>query len=110
MCRSILITVSRYRILIDTGEGRPSWIKAVRDILHTENAQCNTIITHKHIDHVGGIDHLLELYPKTKIYKYDPGEDQHEIKDNQVFKVEGATLRAVHTPGFVCLNLTRKDL
>lgn len=59
---------------------------------------------------MGGIGHLLELYPKTKIYKYDPDEDQHEINDNQVFKVEGATLRAVHTPGFVSLHLTRKEI
>ncbi len=52
------------------------------------------------MDHVGGIGHLLEQYPDTTIYKHQPGSNQRDIRDDQVFKVEGATLRAVHTPGF----------
>jgi glyoxylase-like metal-dependent hydrolase (beta-lactamase superfamily II) len=52
------------------------------------------------MDHVGGISHLLEHYPNTTIYKHQPGQNQQDIIDGQVFKVDGATLRAVHTPGF----------
>jgi glyoxylase-like metal-dependent hydrolase (beta-lactamase superfamily II) len=53
------------------------------------------------MDHVGGIGHLLEHYPNTTIHKNQPGPNQQDIKDGQVFQVDGATLRAVHTPGFV---------
>jgi glyoxylase-like metal-dependent hydrolase (beta-lactamase superfamily II) len=78
----------------------------VREVLLKENAECLTVLTHGHMDHVGGINHLLELYPDTIIYKHQPSQNQQDIKDNQVFKVDGATLRAVHTPGFVHFDLT----
>lgn len=87
------------RILVDTGEGQPSWIKAVREVLFMENAECLAVLTHWHMDHVGGVGHLLEHYPNTTVYKHQPGPNQRGIQDGQVFKVDGATLRAVHTPG-----------
>jgi len=58
------------------------------------------------MDHVGGITHLLENYPNTAIYKHLPGQNQQDISDGQVFKVDGATLRAVHTPGFDPFDIT----
>ena len=44
---------------------------------------------------------LLRLYPflSTSIYKNTPGKGQQPIADGQVFKVEGASVRAVHSPG-----------
>ena len=39
------------------------------------------------------------MFPSIKIYKHDPDDGEMEIKDGQVFKVEGATLTAFHTPG-----------
>jgi endoribonuclease LACTB2 len=51
------------------------------------------------MDHVGGVGHLLDYSPNTTVYKHQPGPDQQGIEDGQVFKVDGATLRAVHTPG-----------
>lgn len=35
----------------------------------------------------------------SSIYKHSPGKTQQPIVDGQVFSVEGATVRAVHTPG-----------
>jgi ribonuclease/clavin/mitogillin len=93
------------RILIDTGEGRPSWIKAIQDVLVREKAECFAILTHRHMDHVGGVIQLKELCPEVKIYKHSPDQGHCDIKDSQIFKVEGATLRAVHTPGFVFFSL-----
>jgi glyoxylase-like metal-dependent hydrolase (beta-lactamase superfamily II) len=52
------------------------------------------------MDHVGGIGHFLEHYPNTTIHKNQPGPNQQDIRDGQVFQVDGATLRALHTPGF----------
>lgn len=44
---------------------------------------------------------LVRLYPDVaaSIYKHTPSRGQREIADGQVFKVEGATVRAVHAPG-----------
>lgn len=44
---------------------------------------------------------LLRLYPRLSdsIYKHTPAKDQQPIADGQIFRVEGATVRAVHAPG-----------
>lgn len=42
---------------------------------------------------------MLELSPDTAIYKNQPEENQNNIEDGQVFKVDGASLRAVFSPG-----------
>lgn len=44
---------------------------------------------------------LLELYPhlQDSVYKNDPDFDQQDIVDGQIFRVEGATIRAIHVPG-----------
>ncbi|WYZ43047.1 hypothetical protein EsH8_VI_000746 [Colletotrichum jinshuiense] len=88
------------RILIDTGEGIPAWIAAVKSTLEQEKAAVETVlITHWHRDHQGGIQHLLELSPDSKIFKNQPEEGQLDISDGQTFTVDGATLTAVFTPG-----------
>ncbi|KAK4993500.1 hypothetical protein LTR50_000430 [Elasticomyces elasticus] len=55
----------------------------------------------KHGDHTGGVPDLLRMYLHLddSIYKNDPSAAQQHIEDGQVFRVEGATLYAVHTPG-----------
>ncbi|KAL4808269.1 beta-lactamase-like protein [Aspergillus unguis] len=88
------------RILIDTGEGRPSWAMHLKKVLSDENATVHqALVTHWHHDHVGGIPDLLRLCPEVTIYKHQPGEGQTNIEDGQVFQVQGATLTAAHTPG-----------
>lgn len=88
------------RLLIDTGEGRPSWKKALEQTLTREDASIETVlITHWHPDHTQGVPHVLELCPDAKIYKYGPEAAQIPITDGQIFAVDGATLVARHTPG-----------
>ncbi|KAL4932129.1 putative metallo-beta-lactamase domain protein [Aspergillus undulatus] len=88
------------RILIDTGEGKPSWATHLKKVLSDENATVHqALVTHWHHDHVGGIPDLLRLCPEVTVYKHQPAEGQTNIEDGQVFKVEGATLKAAHTPG-----------
>lgn len=99
---------------MDTGEGKPSWIAALKDTLRKEDAIISkALITHWHHDHVGGIPHLLELSPSTKIYKNTPSDGQEDIVDGQTFAVEGASLRAVFSPGHaqdhVALVLEQED-
>ncbi|GMF79532.1 unnamed protein product [Aspergillus oryzae] len=88
------------RILIDTGEGKPSWAAHLKTILSEENATVHkALLTHWHHDHVNGIPDLRKLCPQVTIYKNQPNEGQSGIEDGQVFSVEGATLKAFHTPG-----------
>lgn len=92
------------RLLIDTGEGKPSWIEALQQTLENEKAMIEkVIITHSHPDHIGGIGQLLQLYPGTDIHINTPSQRPDltllPVQDGQQFKVEGATLKALHTPG-----------
>ncbi|OAA54799.1 metallo-beta-lactamase superfamily protein [Niveomyces insectorum RCEF 264] len=65
-----------------------------------------------HPDHVGGIDQVRQLVPGVPVYQNQAGagaggratttastDDVLDIADGQAFRVPGATLRAVHTPG-----------
>ncbi|KAN0101913.1 putative metallo-beta-lactamase domain protein [Hyaloscypha variabilis] len=95
-----LVGSGRQRLLVDTGEGKPSWIAALKDTLSKENATISqAIVTHWHHDHTGGIKHLLEHSPSTTIYKNQPSDGQHDIQDGQRFLVDGASLRAFFSPG-----------
>ncbi|KAG9229859.1 putative metallo-beta-lactamase domain protein [Amylocarpus encephaloides] len=95
-----LVGTGKNRLLIDTGEGKPAWIASLKDILQKENASISqAVITHWHHDHVGGINHLLEYSPSIIIYKNQPGGGQQGLEDGQQFRVEGASLYTVFSPG-----------
>lgn len=88
------------RILIDTGQGLPSWIESISEVLEDEGISISMVlITHYHGDHTGGIADLLARSPHTVIYKNTPDAGQKDIVDGQRFSVEGANLRAVFSPG-----------
>ncbi|KAI1847704.1 hypothetical protein JX265_009133 [Neoarthrinium moseri] len=95
-----LVGTGPKRLLIDTGEGKPSWIAALKRTLAEEKASVHsTLLTHWHHDHIDGVRDLLTHSPDTKVYKCDPHPGWADIEDGQTFEVEGATLTAVHTPG-----------
>ncbi|KAF2144535.1 uncharacterized protein K452DRAFT_266438 [Aplosporella prunicola CBS 121167] len=92
------------RMLIDTGEGKPSWAESLKRVLKEENATLGcAILTHWHHDHVSGVPDLFAFSPTTKVYKNQTrpsdSEGQLDISDGQKFEVDGATLRAFHCPG-----------
>ncbi|KAK2757716.1 hypothetical protein FQN54_004685 [Arachnomyces sp. PD_36] len=95
------------RLLIDTGEGLPSWTTHIKALLTSENATITTaLLTHWHYDHVNGVPELRRICPGVRVYKNDPDEGDGEeggqlgIEDGQEFRVEeGVTLKAVFTPG-----------
>ncbi|EXF77245.1 metallo-beta-lactamase superfamily protein [Colletotrichum fioriniae PJ7] len=95
-----LVGTGSRRILIDTGEGKPSWIAAVKSTLEQEKATVEKVlVTHWHHDHTGGIQQLLELSPSSEVFKNQPEEGQSDISDGQKFSVDGVSLTAVFTPG-----------
>lgn len=99
-----LLGTGSSRLLVDMGEGRPSWIAALKKTLAEEKAVvAKALITHWHHDHVQGIDDLLEHSPSTEVHKNQhqqaPVVGSQHIAHGQKFEVQGATLTAVHTPG-----------
>ncbi|KAK5114312.1 hypothetical protein LTR62_002563 [Meristemomyces frigidus] len=90
------------RFLIDTGEGNRIWPQHLKKALEDEGVSIeHVILTHWHPDHVGGVPDVHTLAPNAKIYKSQikPAANQEDIVNGQVFKTEGATLRAFHSPG-----------
>ncbi|KAH8589379.1 beta-lactamase-like protein [Bisporella sp. PMI_857] len=97
-----IIGTGDHRLMVDTGQGIPEWADLISDTLAEHGVTLShVLLTHWHGDHSGGVPDLLRLYPylSDSIYKHSPGKNQNPIADGQVFTVEGATVRAVHSPG-----------
>ena len=90
------------RLIIDTGQGIPDWANLISSTCTTFNVSLSHVfLTHWHGDHTGGVPDLIHMYPElsSAIHKHIPSPTQQPITDGQIFRVEGATIRAVHTPG-----------
>jgi hydrolase len=59
----------------------------------------HVLLTHWHGDHTGGVPDLVAHDSRTRVHKHKPDQGQETIKDGQIFRTQGATLRAVLTPG-----------
>ncbi|KAJ5308739.1 hypothetical protein PENANT_c013G06043 [Penicillium antarcticum] len=97
-----LVGNGQSRILVDTGEGCPIWLKTLVEYLDKNQLKISyVLLTHWHSDHVGGVPALLAQYPDLTmaVYKANPDRGQNPIKDGQTFITEGATLQALFTPG-----------
>ncbi|HWM80409.1 MAG TPA: MBL fold metallo-hydrolase, partial [Methylomirabilota bacterium] len=93
-------------ILIDTGAGVAGYMGVFAEYLAERGWQSpsRVILTHRHVDHLGGVPHLRERFPGLPVAKMiykDEGlpEGTADLRDGQVVKGDGVTLRAVHTPG-----------
>ncbi|XP_048384435.1 endoribonuclease LACTB2 isoform X2 [Stegostoma tigrinum] len=110
-----LVGTGSRRFLIDTGEpGVPEYINCLKETLTRLNASIQEIlVTHWHIDHVGGIPDILKNVvdgSHLQIRKLSHCPPQKEtiktcdeqytyLKDGDVLETEGATLRVIYTPG-----------
>jgi hydrolase len=61
----------------------------------------HVLLTHWHGDHTGGVPDLVayDAALADRIYKCNPDPGQNDIEDGQIFAVEGATVKALFTPG-----------
>ncbi|KAG5927476.1 hypothetical protein E4U53_002861 [Claviceps sorghi] len=97
-----IVGTGKRRLIVDTSGGELAWAELLASTLRSLNLQlCHVLLTHWHGDHTGGVPDLLRLYPhlEKEVYKNDPDSRQRDIVDGQVFRVEGATVRALHVPG-----------
>ncbi|KAL4880801.1 beta-lactamase-like protein [Aspergillus karnatakaensis] len=97
-----LVGTGKSRILIDTGQGMKSWIRDFTKVLKDRDLEVShVLLTHWHGDHTGGVPDLVAYNPtlRSRVCKNRPDIGQKDILDGQIFRVEGATVRAVYTPG-----------
>lgn len=117
-----LIGTGSEKILIDAGENATAqtYVPFLLDALsayavdrdHPQPSITAVLLTHGHGDHMGGVIPLLRALsqrnmPLPKVYKRNiasgnfpaVGFPCEDIQNNQIFRVEGASVRAVYTPG-----------
>jgi glyoxylase-like metal-dependent hydrolase (beta-lactamase superfamily II) len=104
-----LIGTGSERILLDPGQGLPSYLPVLEQAMTETGCQGfqEIVLTHGHPDHIGGVRSVLERFGPLRVSKFpwpevdaDYGDlDLQSLTDGAVFETEGATLRGVHTPG-----------
>jgi glyoxylase-like metal-dependent hydrolase (beta-lactamase superfamily II) len=95
------------RLLLDTGQGIEGYLPLLERALG-ETAQAEglegIVLTHAHPDHIGGASDVLARFGPMPIWKMplpasDRGLEIKPLRDGDVVRTEGASLRAVWTPG-----------
>jgi glyoxylase-like metal-dependent hydrolase (beta-lactamase superfamily II) len=103
-----LIGTGKRRILLDTGGGEPEYLEVLRRAMRETGCEAiqEIVLTHGHPDHIGGAIALNDHFGPLRVSKMAwPGVDEnyhldlHLLEDGAVLRTEGATLRALHTPG-----------
>ena len=95
-----LIEESRNAIIVDPGDASP-----VLKELKKRNAELVSIlITHKHYDHVGGVEELINNYPNVTIYGPENIDFKFKytiVKEGDVVKINKTSVKfyVIETPG-----------
>ncbi len=104
-----VVGTSRRPLLLDSGDGRPAYlpllVRALDEHRGAHELQ-EIVLTHAHPDHIGGCPQVRERFGRVAVRKRPwPGqdgpidEDLAAIDEGAVIATDGATLRAIHTPG-----------
>ena len=103
-----LVGTGRARILLDPGQGAAGYLDVLARAMERTGCEAiqEIVLTHGHVDHIGGVAQVLERFGPLRVSKLPwPDFDRAcsapltPIGDGAVVRTEGATLRAVHAPG-----------
>jgi glyoxylase-like metal-dependent hydrolase (beta-lactamase superfamily II) len=96
----------RNPILIDTGAGTDGYPALLAEYVKRrgQDRPSRVVLTHRHVDHLGGVGQVRALYPGVPVAKMihrDAGlpEAIDDLRDGQVVQGDGVTLLPIHTPG-----------
>jgi ribonuclease/clavin/mitogillin len=95
------------RLLLDAGQGVDEHVDLLAkalDELASRATIATVALTHAHPDHMGGLEKVVERFLPRSVRKkpwpeWDRGATFETLDDDAELRVEGATLRAIHTPG-----------
>ncbi|MBI1894112.1 MAG: MBL fold metallo-hydrolase [Candidatus Rokubacteria bacterium] len=100
-------------VLIDTGAGVAGYLPNL--LRHLERARLDEpsriLLTHRHVDHMGGVTQLRRVFPETPVAKliFRDGTlpvPMESLHDGHVTEVDGLHLLAIHTPGHASDHLS----
>src|SRR6202790_722258 len=103
-----IVGTSKRPILLDTGQGvaiYPDLLETALKELSDSSELEQIVLTHAHVDHLGGVRQVKERFGEMAVSKMPwqghdaPAGAITEIGHDAVVETEGATLRAVFTPG-----------
>jgi ribonuclease/clavin/mitogillin len=94
-------------ILLDTGQGRPEYLPLLERGLRERGGALSLqeiVLTHGHVDHLGGVASVQRRFGPLRVAKKPRAEidgalEIDPIDDGAEVRTEGATLRALWTPG-----------
>lgn len=116
-----LVGTGPRRILLDTGQGLAEYLPVLERAVSESGCRAieSIVLTHGHPDHTGGVAQVLERFGPMPVRKFpgpgDPGLgiEIEPLADGAIVRTEGATLRALHTPGHavdhLCFTVKEDD-